>query len=75
MLSHAFIKNPDFQQTVAVFYADILQFHKHAYRFVRRSGKCSRNALWFRSRGRFFSASIGPFFLSRDSSRNVQQRS
>jgi hypothetical protein len=39
ILSDAFITEADFQQTLAVFYADILQFHKHAYKFVRRSGK------------------------------------
>lgn len=39
LLGNAFIRDPDFQQTLAVFYADILQFHKHAYKFVRRSGK------------------------------------
>ncbi|KAM6534445.1 hypothetical protein FALCPG4_004082 [Fusarium falciforme] len=38
VLSDAFIGNPEFQQTLAVFYADILEFHKHAYKFVRRSG-------------------------------------
>lgn len=37
ILSDAFINEPDFQQTLAVFYADILKFHKHAYKFVRRS--------------------------------------
>lgn len=39
ILDTAFKDDPDFQQTLAVFYADILQFHKHAYKFVRRSGK------------------------------------
>ncbi|GFP52831.1 hypothetical protein TASIC1_0002001500 [Trichoderma asperellum] len=39
VLDCAFKDNPDFQQTLAVFYADILQFHRHAYKFVRRSGK------------------------------------
>jgi len=39
ILSDAFAGDQDFQQTLAVFYADILQFHKHAYKFVRRSGK------------------------------------
>ncbi|KAJ4152324.1 hypothetical protein NW754_004119 [Fusarium falciforme] len=38
VLSDVFIGNPEFQQTLAVFYADILEFHKHAYKFVRRSG-------------------------------------
>lgn len=39
ILSDAFISQPEFQHTLAVFYADILEFHKHAYKFVRRSGK------------------------------------
>ncbi|RSL79211.1 hypothetical protein CEP52_017550 [Fusarium oligoseptatum] len=38
ILSDAFIREPEFQRTLAVFYADILKFHKHAYKFVRRSG-------------------------------------
>jgi hypothetical protein len=38
ILGDAFISTPDFQQTLAVFYADILTFHKYAYKFVRRSG-------------------------------------
>ncbi|RMJ17032.1 hypothetical protein CDV36_003297 [Fusarium kuroshium] len=38
ILSDAFIGNQEFQQTLAVFYADILEFHKNAYKFVRRSG-------------------------------------
>lgn len=42
VLDCAFKDNPDFQQTLAVFYADILQFHRHAYKFVRRSGKLWR---------------------------------
>ncbi|KAF7553588.1 hypothetical protein G7Z17_g3478 [Cylindrodendrum hubeiense] len=37
LLSVTFTSDSDFQQTLAVFYADILQFHKHAYKFVRRS--------------------------------------
>ncbi|KAI9768489.1 MAG: hypothetical protein M1840_004899 [Geoglossum simile] len=50
LLSDAFITDPDFQQTLAVFYADILQFHKHAYKFVRRSGW---RLLFLTSWGRF----------------------
>jgi len=42
LLSDAFTGDQDFQQTLAVFYADILQFHKHAYKFVRRSSKSSK---------------------------------
>lgn len=41
ILRDAFIREPEFQQTLAVFYADILELHKHAYKFVRRSGKQS----------------------------------
>ncbi|KAF2868791.1 hypothetical protein BDV95DRAFT_630472 [Massariosphaeria phaeospora] len=50
ILSDAFIADADFQQTLAVFYADILQFHKYAYRFVRRSGW---KLLFITSWGRF----------------------
>lgn len=39
VLGDAFAKNLDFQNTMAIFYADILQFHKHAYIFVKRSGQ------------------------------------
>jgi hypothetical protein len=38
VLGETFRSNLDFQNTIAVFYADILQFHKHAYKFVKRSG-------------------------------------
>ncbi|KAH8690624.1 NACHT domain protein [Talaromyces proteolyticus] len=38
VLSETFSQNTEFQQTFAVFYVDILQFHKEAYKFVRRSG-------------------------------------
>ena len=37
-LGEAFKANPEFQQVLAVFYADILRFHKEAYIFLRRSG-------------------------------------
>lgn len=40
-LGDTFKANRDFQQTLAVFYADILEFHKHAYQFVRRSSEHS----------------------------------
>ncbi|PHH86172.1 hypothetical protein CDD83_10628 [Cordyceps sp. RAO-2017] len=50
ILSAAFRENRDFQQTLAVFYADILEFHKHAYQFVRRSGW---KLLFLTSWGRF----------------------
>jgi hypothetical protein len=39
LLSTVFSSNDRFQQTLAVFYEDILQFHKHAYKFVRRNGE------------------------------------
>lgn len=39
ILSDAFSTDHNFQQTLAVYYADILQFHKHAYQFVRRNGE------------------------------------
>lgn len=39
VLESSFKSNQDFQQTFAIFYADILEFHKHAYKFVRRSSK------------------------------------
>jgi hypothetical protein len=38
-LNDVFKTEPDFQHTLAIFYADILEYHIHAYRFVRRSGK------------------------------------
>lgn len=47
ILSDAFAGDQDFQQTLAVFYADILQFHKHAYKFVRRSGKHKCSSLYY----------------------------
>lgn len=37
ILQQAFTGNPGFQQTLAVFYSDILQFHKFAYTFLCRS--------------------------------------
>jgi len=37
-LGQLFSKNKEFHQTLAIFYADILEFHKHAYTFVHRSG-------------------------------------
>ncbi|EHK42609.1 hypothetical protein TRIATDRAFT_224424, partial [Trichoderma atroviride IMI 206040] len=50
ILDNAFKDDHDFQQVLAVFYADILQFHKHAYKFVRRSGW---RLLFLTSWGRF----------------------
>ncbi|KAM0420431.1 hypothetical protein ACHAPT_011852 [Fusarium lateritium] len=54
ILSDAFIRESEFQETVAVFYADILQFHKHAYKFVRRIGwKLTFLTSWGRFERRF----------------------
>ncbi|KAM0254632.1 hypothetical protein ACHAQJ_006600 [Trichoderma viride] len=54
ILDGAFRGNSDFQQTLAVFYADILQFHKHAYKLIRRSGwKLLFLTLWSRFKRRF----------------------
>jgi hypothetical protein len=39
VLGRAFVRDADFQQTLAVFYGDILAFHGHAYKFVRRSSE------------------------------------
>jgi hypothetical protein len=39
ILSKAFPNNTGFQQTVAIFNSDILQFHKFSCSFVRRSSK------------------------------------
>lgn len=39
ILGGAFSKDADFQQALAIFYSDILQFHGHAYKFVHRRGK------------------------------------
>ncbi|KAI9708049.1 MAG: hypothetical protein M1820_004253 [Bogoriella megaspora] len=38
-LSSIFKTEPDFQHVLAVFYADIVEFHRRAYQFVRRRGK------------------------------------
>lgn len=35
----AFQKDPDVQQVLALFYADILEFHRRAYKFFRAKGK------------------------------------
>jgi hypothetical protein len=45
ILSDAFKSDHGFQQTLAVFYTDILRFHKHAYIFVRRSGTLTSSLL------------------------------
>lgn len=38
ILHKSFIGDPRFHESTAAFYADILELHKHAYKFVRRSG-------------------------------------
>ncbi|KAK5631819.1 hypothetical protein RRF57_007533 [Xylaria bambusicola] len=38
-LNKAFASDNDFQQTLAAFYAGILEFHQHAYKFVTRNGR------------------------------------
>ncbi|OBR07060.1 NACHT domain-containing protein [Colletotrichum higginsianum IMI 349063] len=38
LLSKAYASDHGFQQSLAAFYDDILQFHTHAYKFVRRNG-------------------------------------
>lgn len=37
-LSAAFKDDPEFQQVLGLFYADILEFHRRAYKFFRRHG-------------------------------------
>ncbi|KAI0182868.1 hypothetical protein EV127DRAFT_457871 [Xylaria flabelliformis] len=49
-LNKAFASNNDFQQTLAVFYADILEFHQYAYKFITRNGW---KLLFLTSWGRF----------------------
>lgn len=54
ILGNTFSNKADFQETLAVYYADILQFHKHAYKFVRRSGwKLLFSTSWGRFQRRF----------------------
>ncbi|KAF3017069.1 hypothetical protein E8E14_006048 [Neopestalotiopsis sp. 37M] len=43
ILNAAFVDNHEFQQTLAVFYSDILQFHKFAYTFVKKSKANARH--------------------------------
>jgi hypothetical protein len=38
-LGDALREKPDFQLTLAVVYSDIMEFHKHAYKFFRRNGQ------------------------------------
>ncbi|KAI1742969.1 hypothetical protein F4680DRAFT_388566 [Xylaria scruposa] len=49
-LNKAFASDNDFQQTLAVFYADILEFHQYAYKFITRNGW---KLLFLTSWGRF----------------------
>ncbi|TGJ84975.1 hypothetical protein E0Z10_g3807 [Xylaria hypoxylon] len=37
-LNSAYGSDKDFQQTLAAFYSDILEFHQHAYKFITRNG-------------------------------------
>ncbi|EXF79271.1 NACHT domain-containing protein [Colletotrichum fioriniae PJ7] len=50
ILNRAFANNHNFQQSLAAFYDDILQFHQHAYKFVRRN---EWKLLFLTSWGRF----------------------
>ncbi|KAI3340581.1 hypothetical protein F4824DRAFT_487048 [Ustulina deusta] len=53
-LRESFHQNTAFQQTLAIFYADILEFHKQAYKSVRRSSwKLFFLTSWGRFQGRF----------------------
>lgn len=42
-LSHALFNDHNFQNVLALVYADILEFHRRAYKFVRRKCKLLRN--------------------------------
>ncbi|KAJ0120655.1 NACHT domain-containing protein [Diaporthe amygdali] len=54
ILRKSFIGDPRFFESTAAFYADILEFHKHAYKFVRRSGwKLFFSTSWGRFQRRF----------------------
>ncbi|KAM5354528.1 hypothetical protein ACJ41O_001175 [Fusarium nematophilum] len=50
MIDRSFSSNTEVQQTLAIFYSDILKFHKEAYKFLRRS--CWK-VLFVTSWGRF----------------------
>lgn len=39
ILDKAIGRDPKFSETLASYYAEVLGFHKHAYKFVRRSGQ------------------------------------
>ncbi|KAK1983803.1 hypothetical protein LZ30DRAFT_545280, partial [Colletotrichum cereale] len=51
VLSRAFSNDHNFQQSLAAFYDDILQYHQYAYKFVRRNGQSP--LLFLTSWGRF----------------------
>ena len=40
-LSSAFKVDPNFQRVVGLFYGDILEFHRRAYKYFRRRGEYS----------------------------------
>jgi hypothetical protein len=44
-LSEAFKESEDFKQVVAVFYADIIRFHKEAYKLVKRNGNLHEHSV------------------------------
>ncbi|KAK3345804.1 hypothetical protein B0T25DRAFT_460566 [Lasiosphaeria hispida] len=50
IFDQTYSSNVEIQQTLAIFYSDILKFHKEAYKFVRRSGW---SVLFMTSWGRF----------------------
>ncbi|KAH7068217.1 hypothetical protein BKA63DRAFT_109499 [Paraphoma chrysanthemicola] len=53
-LSKALIGEPDFQQALAVVYSDILEFHRHSYKFFRRNGwLCFFKSSWGQFESRF----------------------
>ncbi|KAI1130951.1 hypothetical protein F5Y10DRAFT_99697 [Nemania abortiva] len=53
-LSEAFASDKEFQQTLAVYYADILEFHQHAYKALsRNSWKILFITSWGRLQRRF----------------------
>ncbi|KAK8139401.1 hypothetical protein PG984_002781 [Apiospora sp. TS-2023a] len=54
VLDKRFSQNQDFQETAAVFYADIVEFHKHAYKFVTsNSWKLLFQTSWHNFQRRF----------------------
>ncbi|KAG8158067.1 hypothetical protein KVR01_011828 [Diaporthe batatas] len=54
VIQKSFMGDPKFHETTAAVYADILEFHKYAYKFVRRSGwKLLFSTSWGRFQRRF----------------------